>query len=127
MAPVTLPSKRKHMIARSIALVEKDSVNIPIQPVVVPAATSTTVLPSIRNLRAEYMTRLIFNAGSDNMYVNFDATASLTSYCFWIVPGQMCDVSFCGCAVNIFSTAGGTVPVTLIVRNDCATHQTFAN
>lgn len=115
------------MIARSIALVEKDTVNIPLQPVVCPAGVSKEVLPSIKNDRREFVARQIFNAGGDNMYYNFDATASATSYCAWILPGQMLDCSFCGCAVNIFTIAGGSAAVTLIFRKDNYTQQTYAN
>lgn len=106
---------------------DKCVINVPINPVVVTAATNTKVLSSIRGVRGECAGRYIQNVGANDLFFNYDATCdNATNFVGKLAPYQQQDVSNFPGDVNVYSVGGTTVCLLVLTRSDLATWQQWA-
>ncbi len=113
--------------------VEKNIISVPFPPKVIAATTSINVLPSIVGTRDELAGRYIQNVGANACYyaighecdaTNFNGvlagggTADANGFC----SGMQFDASNCAQGIWVYSVSGTTIAVTILKRNDLATH-----
>lgn len=109
--------------------VESNVIAVPQPPIVVKAATSTRVLPSLVGDKVEYAGRYIQNVGANPCYYSIGGTCSPQQFSGILSgasavdaggfgSGQQLDVSNTGDSVNIYSAIGTTIAITLLRRND---------
>ena len=101
------------------------------KPVVVPVATATDVIPDQTKGQpiVEIMYRSIMNVGSNPLYYALGQDASPANFHGILAgagqvdangfgQGSSLDVSNCRLRLSVYSTAGTTVAVTILYRND---------
>ena len=109
--------------------VEKNVVNVPTTPIVVPSNTPTDVLPDLTQVNGEYCGRFIQNVGANDCYYSFGVNCSPQQFNGVIAKpasvnanghgsGQQFDSSNCGQRLSVYSVGGTTIAVTLLKRNN---------
>lgn len=113
---------------RVVNVVEKNIYPDPCNVIIVPAATSTEVLYSIRTkVNIEYVGRYIQNVGANPCYYAFGQDCdSVKNYNGVLAASQQLDCSNHASHVTVWSQLGTTIATTILRRNDNTTWETVA-
>lgn len=112
---------------RVVNVCEKNIVAVPTKPVTVPVAgnVSTMILDNITKLgpNVEVAGRYIQNVGANPCFYNFGSDCdSNTNYMGVLAASQQLDCSNHGMRIDVYSTLGTTIAVTLLRRVDNYNH-----
>lgn len=108
---------------------EKNVISSPVNPIVVPNNTATTVLADITKTQGEWAGRYIQNVGANDCYYAFGHTCDPTNFNGILSKpgttnangdgsGQQLDASNHGQSVSVYSVGGTKIAVTILIRED---------
>ena len=107
-------------ITKVIGIAERTLTANPATPVTLVAATATDVIPdqTVEPRKLEIVNRYIQNVGADPVYYAFGQNAGPNNYHGILPQYAQADASSHRLRVSCYSTAGSTVAVTIIYRNE---------
>lgn len=126
--PLPSYSRKKDIMTRVVNVVEKNIRPDPARVVLVPAITSTEVLPELGDTShgvIEYSGRYIQNLTGGDIYYAFGQDCDDRSYHGLLQDKLQLDCSNHGASVCVWSAGGGNVSTTQLRRIDLADHQTM--